>query len=169
MRNRLTYWILQSEASSLQYGSSLITKVQCTAGQWRELGCTATLAYFPEMLTADQVSYLVREELDNITDPALLKRIHELLVAPYPVERDWDYGRAGEKFTCWTMLEHSPSNTAIAYCQEGFGPSDPWGLVFLSGEHMGIGMDGAWFSTLESAVRESMVWDRPNPESYEIP
>jgi hypothetical protein len=25
--------------------------------------------------------------------------------------------------------------------EQGFGPSNPWGLVSLSGEHMGIGMD----------------------------
>ena len=66
------------------------------------------------------------------------------------------------------MLEHSPSNTAIAYCEQGFGPSDPWGLAFLSGEHMGIGMDCGWFSTLESAMRDSMALDGANPENYEV-
>ena len=104
------------------------------------------------MLTEDEVSSLVRKELDHITDPALLNRIHELLVTPYPVERDWDYGHIGERFTGWTGLEQPPSNTAIAYCDHGFGESDPWGLVFLSGEHMGIGMDSGWFSILESAM-----------------
>lgn len=42
-------------------------------------------------------------------------------------------------------------------------------LVFLSGDHMNIGMDCAWFTTLESAVRESMAWDGPVPPNYEIP
>jgi hypothetical protein len=121
------------------------------------------------MLRADEISSLVRQELDHVTDLALLNRIRELLVTPHPVERDWDYGHFGERFTCWTVLEHTPSNTAIAYCEQGFGPSDPWGLVFLSGEHMGIGMDSAWFSTLESAMRESMAWDGGNSEKYEVP
>lgn len=89
--------------------------------------------------------------------------------SPLAVERDWDYGRDDERFTCWTVLEHSPSNTGIAYCQQGFGPSCPWGLVSLSGQHMGIGMDCGWFSTLESAMRGSMAWDGPNPENYEVP
>jgi hypothetical protein len=66
------------------------------------------------------------------------------------------------------VLEHPPSNTGIAYCAQGFGPSDPWGIVFLSGELTGIGMDSAWFSTLESAMRESMAWDGSNPEKYEV-
>jgi hypothetical protein len=121
------------------------------------------------MLTADEISSLVRQDLDHITDPALLNRIRELLVKPYPVERDWDYGHIGERFTCWTVLEHQPSNTAIVYCEKGFGPSDSWGLVFLSGKHLEIGMDCSWFSTLESAVRESMAWDGGNPRNYEVP
>ena len=121
------------------------------------------------VLTANDVSSFVTEELEKIADPTLLARVRELLVAPYAVERDWDYGCVGEKFTCWTILEHWPSNTGIAYCSEGFGRTDPWGLVFLSGDHMGIGMDSAWFPTLESAMRESMAWNGPPPENYEVP
>jgi hypothetical protein len=34
---------------------------------------------------------------------------------------------------------------------------------------MGIGMDSEWYSTLESAMRESCAWDRRNPVDYEIP
>ena len=105
----------------------------------------------------------------RITDPALLARIRELLVVPYAVERDWDYGGIGDRFTCWTVLEHPPSNTGIAYCPQGFGPSDPWGLVSLSGEHMGIGMDASWFPTLESAVLGSKAWNGPKPKNYEVP
>jgi len=121
------------------------------------------------MLSPEEVSSIVGKELACINDSALLSRIRQLLIKPYAVEQDWDYGRDGERFTCWTVLEHSPSNTGIAYCQQGFGPSDPWGLVFLSGKHMGIGMDSSWFPTLESAMRESMAWDGPNPENYEVP
>ena len=121
------------------------------------------------MLSADAISSLVRQHLENITDPALQNRTRALLVTPYPVERDWDYGHIGERFTCWTVLEHPPSNTGVAYCEQGFGPSNPWGLVFLSGEDMGIGMDSGWFRTLESAMRESMAWDGGNPENYEVP
>ena len=121
------------------------------------------------MMAPNEVSSLVSEKLTGIADAALLARILELLVVPYPVERDWDYGRVDERFTCWTVLEHPPSNTWIAYCPQGFGPSDPWGLIFLSGERMGIGMDSAWFSTLESAMRDSMAWNGSTPEKYKVP
>jgi hypothetical protein len=119
------------------------------------------------MRSAKDISDLVEQEILRISEKRLAQKVRELLVTPYPVSRPWDYGAVGEQFTCWTVLEHSPSNTGIAFCSEGFGPSYPWGLVFLSGPHMNIGMDSCWYVSLEQAMRESMAWDQPNPEGYE--
>jgi hypothetical protein len=116
----------------------------------------------------DSISKLVERELLQMADPVLVKRIRELLVLPYPVSREWDYGSPGQCFTCWTVLEHPFSNTGVAYCAEGFGPSYPWGLVFLTGPRMDIGMDCSWYASLEDAVRNSMAWTGENPESYEV-
>ena len=106
-------------------------------------------------------------ERERAEERKLVQRIRELLVAPYPIERAWNYGIPNERFTCWTILEHHPSNTGIAFCSQGFGPSNPWGLVFLAGQHMGIGMDSAWFASLEDAMRESAAWDGPKPDVLE--
>lgn len=76
-----------------------------------------------------------------------------------PLNGIGNYGVPGEKYTCWTVLEHPASNTGIAYCEKGFGPTCPWGLIFLSGPHMNIGMDAAWYDTLEGAMLESMAWE----------
>jgi hypothetical protein len=114
------------------------------------------------------IARLVDEELAGISDPALGAAIRRLLVTPYAVDRHWDYGHPSEKYTCWTVLEHPPSNTGIAYCELGFGPLHPWGLVFLSGEHINIGMDCAWYASLEDAMRESCAWDQPNPPGYAV-
>ena len=114
------------------------------------------------------VTKLLERELAAISDSAVRDLVNRLRVEPYPVERDWDYGALGERHVCWTVLEHRPSNTGVAYCDAGFGPAHPWGLVFLSGPHMSIGMDSAWFATVEAAVRESMAWDRPHPPGYEV-
>ncbi len=69
--------------------------------------------------------------------------------------RAWDYGTPGEKFLCWVVLEHAASNTGIAYCEHGFGPTMPWGLLFLSGPHMSMGMDSGWYEHFLEAYFES--------------
>jgi len=120
------------------------------------------------MRTSKEISELVELEIRRVTDTRIADRIRELLVIPYPVQKSWDYGAPDEQFTCWTVLEHAQSNTGIAFCSEGFGPSYPWGLVLLSGPHMNIGMDSGWYASLEEAMRESMAWDGPNPEGYEV-
>jgi hypothetical protein len=119
------------------------------------------------MKGAKSISELVEREILHITDARIAQRIRELLVSPYPVGRSWDYGTPDEQFICWTVLEHPQSNTGIAFCSEGFGPSYPWGIVFLSGPHMNIGMDSQWYVSLEEAMRGSMAWDGPNPEGFE--
>jgi hypothetical protein len=123
-----------------------------------------------ESSMSNKIEVLVEQELAKIPDHHLVAAIRKLMVKPYPVERAWDYGSEDENYICWTILEHPPSNTGIAYCESGFGPSNPWGLVSLSGEDkdMRIGMDCNWFARLEDAMRESMAWDGPNPDGYEV-
>jgi hypothetical protein len=121
------------------------------------------------MPTRNTIRELVNAELAGIGDERLVSRIREFLVVePYAVVRDWDYGHPGEAYECWTVLEHRDSNTAIAFCERGFGPTDPWGLVSLSGPNMNIGMDCSWYANLEDAMRESQAWDGPNPPDYEV-
>lgn len=115
----------------------------------------------------EDISKLVQDELARVADERLVQRISELLVEPYRVDRAWDYGAVGVRYQCWTVLEHVQSNTGIAYCTEGFGPAHPWGLVYLAGPSMSIGMDSGWFASLEGAMRDSMAWDEPNLEGYE--
>lgn len=105
------------------------------------------------------VTDLVERELAGVRDPAVLRLVDRLRVEPYLIERDWNYGAPGQKYDCWTILEHPPSNTGIAYCEEGFGPRYPWGLVAMSGPYMSMDMSDGWFASLEQAVRESMAWE----------
>ena len=113
------------------------------------------------VMTEREITALVDQQLGSIWDLNVISRIAQLRVSPYLVNRIWDYGPDGTQYPCWTVLEHPESNTGIAYCSQGFGPSLPWGLVFLSGPHMSIGPDFAWSGSLEVALRESMTWDEP--------
>lgn len=56
------------------------------------------------METAGDIQALLDAELRRITDESLLAKIRELLIPPEAVEREWDYGAPGERFTCWTIL-----------------------------------------------------------------
>jgi len=106
--------------------------------------------------------------MSRMKDDRLVASIGPLLVSPRCEARDWEYGPDGQTYPCWIILEHPPSNSCIAYCDEGFGPQSPWGLLFLRGEHLSMGMDSGWFTTLEDAFRGSMACDFPPPPGYEV-
>ena len=108
---------------------------------------------------------LIERELAVVGDPRVLTAIHALLVEPNPVMRRWDYGEPDQQFECWTILDDTKgSETAIVYCEEGFGPSMPWGLVSTGIDDKGclasMGMDCGWFSTLSEAFYESVAATR---------
>ena len=119
------------------------------------------------MANAEDIERLVQAELGRIADGEIVKAIVPLLVGPRLEDRPWDYG-PDETYPCWIVLEHPPSNTCIAYCEEGFGPRCPWGLLFLSGRHLSMGMDSGWFRTLEDAFRDSRACDLPSPPGHEV-
>jgi hypothetical protein len=105
------------------------------------------------------INELVERALTTVADLAVIELVRKLRVEPYPVEREWNYGAPGQKYVCWTFFEHPESNTGIAYCEHGFGPEYPWGLVAIRGPYMSMGMSDGWFPSLDQAVRESMAWE----------
>jgi hypothetical protein len=120
------------------------------------------------LLDSSEIDRLVKSELARMDDERLRAAILALLVPPRREDRAWNYGPVGATFPCWIVLEHLPSNTGIAYCEQGFGPGDPWGLLFLTGRRLSMGMESQWFVTLEDAFRQSMACDIPPPPGYEV-
>jgi hypothetical protein len=119
-------------------------------------------------MQASDVSRLVNAEIDRIRQSELIGVIRDHLVEPRMELREWDYGEHEKQFECWIVCEDRQSKIAIAYCDQGFGPTYPWGLLFLEGEHLSMGMDCGWFASLEDAVRESGIWPGTNPPGYEV-
>jgi hypothetical protein len=109
-------------------------------------------------LTSEEISALVEAQLARVSQPKSAALIRSLLVSPRCELRPWDYGDPDEKYPCWILAEHVPSATGFAYCEQGFGPRSPWGLLWISGEHLNMGMDSSWFESLEDAVRDSFAW-----------
>jgi hypothetical protein len=102
------------------------------------------------------VADLVRSELARVTDPTVVTLLAKYGVTPRMELRPWNY--AERELPCWIVFEHPASNTAVAYCEEGFGPKKPWGLLWLSGEHLFMGDDSRWFVTLLDAVRDTWAY-----------
>jgi hypothetical protein len=110
-------------------------------------------------MTSQQVTALVERELGQISSPNTVALIRRLLVTPQCEQRPWDYGEPNQTYPCWIIAEHPESNTCFGYCEYGFGPRCPWGLLWLTGEHLNMGMDSGWYTSLEDLVRDSRVWE----------
>ena len=106
------------------------------------------------MLTAAQVDGLVERELNIFQDPALKEKIIRGRVAPYCQLRAWAYSTTAGQFPCWIVYEEPSKRVGIAYCELRFGPTTPWGLLWLKGGHQDMGDDSGWFARLEDAVAD---------------
>ena len=105
----------------------------------------------------------IQKELSTVRDSRVRAHIEQYLVEPKPMMRLWHYGQPGEKFLCWTVLEHPSSGTGVAYCEQGFGPQHPWGLVLLTGDEqrLSIGQDSEWLPSFLLAVLEGQLEEVP--------
>lgn len=114
------------------------------------------MAVTPAFITA-----ALERELSSLSDQRVVEHVRSLLVPPRLEMRAWDYGPADE-YPCWLVLEHQKSGTAITYCEFGFGPTSPWGLLFLTAENTSMGMDCGWYDRFLKAYFESpAVTDLP--------
>lgn len=107
------------------------------------------------MKTADEITALVASELAAIADPLVREGLAAALVMPWKRQLEWDYGAPDEAYPGWIVAEDHETDTGIAWCDQGFGPKNPWGLVFLS--HASMGMDSGWFAWLEEAFADSFA------------
>jgi hypothetical protein len=128
-------------------------------------------------VSAEILNALIENELAILSDARVTAHIRGLLVKPYPILRSWDYGEPGQQYPCWMVLSDDRSGGEIAYCEHGFGPRTPWGLVSSSCEHRSMGMDSGWFTTFLDAFFESIacvelpIWRvfREEPDGTRIP
>jgi len=119
-------------------------------------------------MDASRISEIVALEIAAVSQGELIDAMRQCLVPPRLEQREWDYSKESTRHPCWIVLEHRGSNTCIAYCEQGFGPNEPWGLLSISGNDASMGMDDRWYSRLEDCFRVSPAWDGPNPQGYEV-
>ena len=110
-------------------------------------------------VTVEVLKSLIEDELATLSDRRVSAHIRRMLLEPYVLLRSWDYGEPDQRYPCWIVLRDEHSVAAIAYCEYGFGPRCPWGLVSSgNGEkHQSMGMDSGWFTTFLDAFFESVA------------
>ena len=106
-------------------------------------------------MNAAEITALVQLELKKINDPLVQSTILSLLISPSLHQRTWEWDRNENKFPCWTTIQDNRTDTSIVYCEHGFGPKTPWGLVFISKDF--FGGDFSWFRTMEQAFCDSFA------------
>jgi hypothetical protein len=108
-------------------------------------------------LSSDAIRRLIDRELSTVSDRRVVSHIRGILIEPYSIMRTWDYGAKGQQYPCWMVLKDTASAAEIAYCEFGFGPKCPWGLVSSgdapANQHMG--MDSGWYTSFLDAFFES--------------
>jgi hypothetical protein len=60
-------------------------------------------------ITGGVLKQLIAQELETVADPHVQAHVRSLLVEPTPILRDWNYGKLGQQYACWAVLNHEPS------------------------------------------------------------
>jgi len=95
---------------------------------------------------------LLEDEIQCISEANLRTRVRSILVEPTLMKCGWDYGQAEETYPCWKVVEQQ--RVGIVYREHGFGPSSPWGLIWLRERVPSMGQDSGWFPTFREAAAD---------------
>jgi hypothetical protein len=108
------------------------------------------------MTSAAEVAAALDEGLANLRDPRVRASIQAFRVAtPTPIRLAWDYGEPDETFDGWLVFDDQGHRTGIVYCDKGFGPKSPWGLITTGETCPSMGMDSGWFRRFMDAYLDS--------------
>ena len=111
-----------------------------------------------------EIQYLIKSELAKIADPRTAA-LNAVLTPPLLLSLKWGYGNPGEQYRCWLVGLSPNGSDRLVYCEKGFGPSYPWGIVGIADDWMG--MDCQWHVGLEhAAIGAGILIGPPN---YEVP
>jgi|CXWL01.1.fsa_nt_gi hypothetical protein len=102
-----------------------------------------------------EIVAVVEAALCTFADPKLVGALRTFIVSPRRELREWEWGKEPSEVVTWVIAESARYNYGIVFSEDGFGPEQPWGLVFSS--HTNIGADYCWYKTLEAAFTDSRL------------
>jgi hypothetical protein len=112
--------------------------------------------------SASVVKALTTAELEDVPDTECRERLARVLVEPTFVPLAWEYGALGATRLCCVVARLADGDRALVYCEDGFGPQEPWGAVILSEASMGS--DDQWYGSLyDAAVSFGLCDSTPEP------
>ena len=100
--------------------------------------------------SAAAMKALATAELERVPDQDCRERLARVLVEPAFVALAWEYGALGATRLCCVVARLEDGERALVYCEDGFGPQEPWGAVLLSQASMGD--DDQWHGSLYDAA-----------------
>lgn len=110
---------------------------------------------------------LLENEMAVIDNSDLQARVKALLIEPVFMRCAWDYGAPDETYPCWKVVgEPAVDTVGIIYCEQGFGPTCPWGLIWMNEAVPSMGKDSGWFRSFREAAADLL--DLP-PSSLNVP
>jgi hypothetical protein len=112
-----------------------------------------------------EVKEIVEAQVARIADPVLRDAAARALIEPRLRDVPWEYGEEGQTYPCWIVADLRPKSTfVVAYCEHGFGPEHPFGILDIDLRSMG--MDSQWYETLEGGLYSFGFGKRPR--GYEV-
>jgi len=93
---------------------------------------------------------LITAQLERIPDADCRDHLARLLVEPTFISLAWEYGALGATRLCCVVARLEDGERAVVYCEDGFGPQEPWGAVLLGEASMGD--DDQWHGSLHDAA-----------------
>jgi hypothetical protein len=115
--------------------------------------------------SASTMKALVAAELERAADANCRDRLAGVLVEPTFLSLAWEYGAVGATRLCCVVARLDDGDRALVYCEDGFGPQEPWGAVSLAEASMGG--DEQWYSSLYDAAIGAGLCQPPL--GYEVP
>lgn len=104
---------------------------------------------------------LVSVQLERIPDSGCRDHFARILVEPTFISLEWEYGALGATRLCCVVARLEDGERALVYCEDGFGPQEPWGAVLLGEASMGS--DDQWYASLHDAAISFGLCDGPSP------
>jgi hypothetical protein len=115
--------------------------------------------------SASTMKAIVAAELERASDADCRDRLANVLVEPSFLPLSWEYGALGATRLCCVVARLGDGDRALVYCEDGFGPQEPWGAVSLAEASMGG--DDQWYGSLyDAAIGAGLCMV---PPGYEAP